>query len=262
MNVAVITGASMGLGEEFARQLAQRRQNLVLVARSGDKLEALASELSQRYRVHAFPFVCDLSKAGAPEQVVSFLEEKGLHPTWLINNAGFGLTGALDTMDPEPVRDMMMVNMVTLAELTRALLPMLRLGRDSRIINIASTAAFQPIPYFTLYAATKVFVLNFSEGLAEELQRTDVKVLALCPGPTPTNFAATSGIDPKLFERGQSAHEVVRMGLRASDSGRVVLVTQRVWAVWLGKLLPRMVIRKIAGMVARSLLKRHQGKNW
>lgn len=252
----------MGLGEEFARQLAQRRQNLVLIARSGDKLEALASELSQRYRIQAFPFVCDLSKMGAADQVIKFLQEKGVHPTWLINNAGFGLTGSLDTMDQEGVRDMMMLNMVTLAELTRSILPMIRLGRDSRIINVASTAAFQPIPYFSLYAATKVFVLNFSEGLAEELRGTDVKVLALCPGPTPTNFADNNGIDPKLFDRGQSAQQVVRMGLRASDKGRVVLVTQRVWAIWLGRLLPRLVVRKVAGMVARSLLKRHQGKNW
>lgn len=262
MNVAVITGASMGLGEEFARQLAQRRQNLVLIARSGDALEALAEELSQRHRIQAFPFVCDLSKPGAAGEILAFLDEKGVHTTWLVNNAGFGLTGSFDSMEPERVRDMMMVNMVSLVELTRGLVPTLRLGRDSRIINVASTASFQPIPYFSLYAASKAFVLSFSESLAEELRGTDVKVLALCPGPVPTKFAENNEIDPKLFDRGQSAHQVVRMGLRASDAGRVVLVTQRVWALWLARFLPRLVVRKVAGMVARSLLKRHLGKNW
>lgn len=256
MNVAVITGASMGIGEEFARQLAARKLDLVLVARSEDKLKGLAEELERRHRIKAIPFPCDLSEPAAAERVASFLSESGLHPTWLVNNAGFGLIGPLDSMDLVRVRQMMMLNMVTLVELTHLLLPQLRLGRDSRIINVASTAAFQPVPYFNVYAASKAFVLHFSEGLFEELRRTDVRVLALCPGPTPTNFAAAAEINPKVMDRGQTAADVVRMGLRASDNRRAVLVTQRALAVIASRFLPRFAVRMAAAFVARRMMRK------
>ncbi len=256
MNVAVITGASMGIGEEFARQLAARRLDLVLVARSEDKLRALAGELERRHSIRAHAFPCDLSEPAAAERVATYLTEEGLHPGWLVNNAGFGLIGTLDSMELVRLRQMMMLNMVSLVELTHLLLPQLRLGRDSRIINVASTAAFQPVPFFNVYAASKTFVLNFSEALHEELRGTDVRVLALCPGPTPTNFGETSGMDPRLFQRGQSAASVVRMGLRASDAGRAVLVTQRLLPIFLMRFLPRFAVRMAAGYVARMMMKK------
>lgn len=259
MNVAVITGASMGLGEEFARQLAARRLNLVLVARSADRLAVLAKELGDRHNVRVMPFACDLSAQGAADRVQEFLRTNDLHPSWLVNNAGFGLIDPLDAIDPARLHDMMMVNIVALVELTHRLLPAMRLSRDARIINVASTAAFQPVPFFNVYAATKVFVLHFSEALSEELRGTDVSVLALCPGPTPTKFAETSGIDPKLFEKGQSAAEVVRMGLRASDTRRRVLVCQRGALIALQRLLPRWFIRRAAGHVAREYLRGRKG---
>jgi short-subunit dehydrogenase len=256
MNVAVITGASMGLGEEFARQLAARKQDMVLVARSEDKLMALSQELSERHRIRAVPFACDLAQPGAAEKVRVFLSAEGLHPTWLINNAGFGLIGPLDQMEPIRVREMMMLNMVTLVELTMALLPTLRLSQQGRIINVASTAAFQPIPYFNVYGSTKVFVLHFSEALREELGNTDVRVLCLCPGPTPTQFHVTAGLDEALFQKGQSAADVVRMGLEGSDDDRAVIVCQRAWANVAMRLLPRVVVRKGAAFVARQMMKR------
>lgn len=263
MNVAVITGASMGLGEEFARQLAHRRVNLVLVARSGDKLRELGEELEQRFGIRALPFPCDLSREGAASKVAGFLEAEGLHPTWLVNNAGFGQVGSFDTMEPERLHDMMMVNMVSLVELTRLLLPMLRLGRDTRIINVSSTAAFQPVPFFNVYAASKAFVLHFSEGLTEELRGTDVSVLAFCPGPTPTNFAENNEIDPRLFDKGQSAADVVRWALRASDRDKAVLTTQRSAPIFLARFVPRFLVRRVAGMIARSFLRRMEGrKKW
>lgn len=250
----------MGLGEEFARQLAHRRVNLVLVARSEEKLTALGEELEQRFGIRAFPFPCDLSQEGAAGLVAAFLEKEGLHPTWLVNNAGFGKIGSFDAMEPGQVHGMMMVNVVSLVELTRLLLPMLRLGRDTRIINVASTAAFQPVPYFNVYSASKAFVLHFSEALSEELRGTDVSVLALCPGPTPTNFAETSEIDPRFFEKGQSAAEVVRLGLRASDRGRAVLATQRGVPITLARYFPRFVVRRAAGLIARSYMRRMEGR--
>lgn len=255
MNVAVITGASMGLGEEFARQLAARRLNLVLTARSEDKLNALSDELQKRHGIRAFVKPADLSKPGAAREIADFLTEQDLHPTWLINNAGFGLVGALDSMPFEQLTAMMQVNMVALVELTYLLLPQLRLSRDGRIINVASTAALQPVPFFNVYAATKVFVLHFSEALQEELRHSDVSVLALCPGPTPTNFHVAANLDEKLFAKGQSAADVVAMGLAASDRRRAVLVCQRAWLPFVMRFMPRFAIRMGAGFVARRMMR-------
>jgi hypothetical protein len=259
MNVAVITGASMGLGEEFARQLAARKENLVLVARSAARLEALAKELHDRHGIHAFPFACDLAQPNAAQQVEAFLREKGLVPTWLINNAGFGLVGALDSLEPQRVHEMMMLNVVTLVDLTRLLLPELRLQSDARVINVASTASLQPVPFFNVYAATKVFVLNFSDALAEELRGTNVRVLALCPGPTPTQFHVSAGMDEKIFQKGQSAADVVRMGLVASDRDRVILICQRAWIVLFLRLTPRWIVRRAAGWMAHRFIHQMKG---
>jgi hypothetical protein len=254
MEVAVITGASMGLGAEFARQLAARRHNLLLVARSEEKLSALAEELHHRHGVQVRLLVADLSEIGAAARVAEYIEKERLNPSWLINNAGFGLVGAFEEMSPERIHQMMMLNMVALVELTRALIPAMRLNVDSRVINVASTAAFQPVPYFNLYAASKVFVLNFSEALQEELRASPVRVLALCPGPTPTGFHVVAGLDEKLFQQGQTAADVVRMGLKASDRNRAVLVCQRVWLTVLMRFVPRLVVRRAAGFVARRFL--------
>jgi short-subunit dehydrogenase len=255
MNVTVITGASMGLGEEFARQLAARKHNLLLVARSADKLKALAEELQHRHGIRAVEFACDLSQPASAEAVAKFISDHGLNPTWLINNAGFGLVGPFDEMPLEKLRAMMMLNMVTLVELTHLLLPSLRLTRRARIINVASTAAFQPVPFFNVYAATKAFVLSFSDALHEELRDSEVNVLALCPGPTPTQFHVAAGMDEKIFHKGQSAADVVRMGLQASDAGRSVLVCQRLWMITLMRALPRLVVRRAAGYVARQFIR-------
>lgn len=255
MEVAVITGASMGLGEEFARQLAARKLNLLLVARSADRLVALADELAKRHGITAIPFALDLSLPDAALQLRDFMQSKGLVPLWLVNNAGFGMVGPFDEGEPDRLHQMMMLNMVTLVDLTRLLLPEMRLQRGARIINVASTAAFQPVAFFNVYAATKVFVLNHSEALAEELRGSEVSVTALCPGPTPTQFHVAAKVDAKLFDKGQSATDVVRMGIEASDRGQVVVVCQRLWMITLMRLLPRIIIRRAAGLVARQFLK-------
>lgn len=254
MYVAVITGASKGLGEEFARQLAARRMNLLLVARSTDLLEKLGTDLEQRYGVRVYTLAVDLAEPRAAEKVLEYIKAHGIHPTWLVNNAGFGMAGGFDSLPLDRTRGMMMLNMVALVELTHLLLPMLRLGRDARIINVASAAAFQPVPFFNVYAATKAFVLHFSEALREELRGTEVKVLALCPGPTATRFHEGSNLNPALFEKGQTAHHVVREGLRASDARRTVLVTSRAPLIMLQRFFPRAFIRWAAGFVARRMV--------
>jgi len=255
MEVAIITGASMGLGAEFARQLAARKENLLLVARSADKLTELAEELRLKHHVKVWTLPCDLARPNAAQDVAAFLQRESLMPRWLINNAGFGLFGPLDTMDPIGIRDMMMLNMVTLVDLTRALLPEMRLLKHARIINVASTASLQPVPFFNVYAATKVFVLHFSEALSEELRGTNVSVQALCPGPTPTNFHVASGMNADVFDKGQTAADVVRMGLNGIDRGRVVIVCQRAWATLVLRLLPRALVRFAAGKIALKMMK-------
>lgn len=260
MTVALITGASMGLGEEFARQLAARKMDLVLTARSEDKLRALAAELSRAHGIKAHVLACDLSCEGAPQRILDFLTGNNLRVSWLINNAGFGVIGPLEEMDARRVREMISLNVLALVELTQLLLPQLRQADDARIINVASTAAFQPIPQFNVYAATKVFVLHFSEALSEELKGSHIRVLCLCPGPTPTQFHVAAGIDARLFNQGQTAQQVVRMGIRGSDRGRTVIVCQRVWTNLLIRFTPRIIVRKVAGIIGKFMVNQSRKK--
>lgn len=251
MEVAVITGASMGLGEEFAHQLAARGVNLYLTARSIDLLDHQAQLLNTRYNITAHTFRCDLSQPGAAMQVAEDLRSRGMRPSWLVNNAGFGDAGTFALMEAGRIGGTLMVNVVALTELTRLLLPMMKSG--DRIINISSTASFQPVPFFSVYAATKAYVTSFTEGLHEELLDQGIRVLCLCPGPTATNFGRNNGLDAKVFEKGQTAAEVVRMGLAASDANRALCVTQRRLAIAAQRAVPRAVVRKAAAAIARRM---------
>lgn len=253
---ALITGASMGLGEEFARQLAVRGSNLLLTARSGDLLEKLAGELRAAHGVRVEVCVADLAGAAGPRQLVEWLANLKIIPTWLINNAGFGHAQPFAELDARRIHDCIQVNVQALTELTRALLPQLLTLPAARVINVASTAAFQPVPYFGVYAATKAYVLSFSEALREELHGSGVRVTCLCPGPTSTNFGKNNEIKPRMFHFKQTAPVVVRMGLAGSDRNRAVVVTQNRWQLLLQRLLPRVVIRKIAAWLLRKSLGR------
>ncbi|MGI8905962.1 MAG: SDR family NAD(P)-dependent oxidoreductase [Candidatus Sumerlaeaceae bacterium] len=250
--LALVTGASMGLGEEYARQLAARGVDLVLTARSTDRLNSVAQELRGAVQTHVFS--CDLSAPGAAKQIVDFLALENLQPNWLINNAGFGDAGAFEKLSPERVRDICMVNIVALTELTSRLLPVLKAAppATARIINLSSVAGFQPVPYFNVYSASKAYVLSFSDALHEELKPQGIRVLCVCPGYTATNFAANNGISKKHFSRTQSAAEVVRRSLIASDAGKSVLVTRSHAQVLAAKFAPRLLVRKLAASVART----------
>jgi len=182
MNTTLITGASSGIGEAFARKLAERGHNLLLVARSEDKLINLCNELGRAGSSHAQYFAVDLSLPESPARLFEETVKRDLQIDFLINNAGFGSMGEFATLDPERELNMIDLNVRALVELTHRFLQPMRERKGGVIINVASTAAFQPVPFMTTYAATKAFVLSFSEALWEENRAHGIQVMALCPG--------------------------------------------------------------------------------
>ena len=230
---ALITGASGGIGACFARALAARNRNVVVVARSRDKLEALKAEVTATYGVQVETIEQDLAAEGAPRRVVDALAERGVTVDLLVNNAGFGAHGRFWELRIERQMEMLRLNVATLTELTYRLLPRMVKQRHGGVINISSTASFQPVPYLTVYAATKAYIMNFSMGLAEEVREYGVKVLAVCPGGTDTNFFIASEFGKVDFSGGlQSPEAVVNAALRAYESGSSLVVTR-----WINRLM-------------------------
>lgn len=188
MKTALITGASAGIGKTFAQELAKQQMNLVLVARSEQKLELLAQELRSRYGIQVDNIIQDLSVPNAAKTVFEAVNQKGITIDLLVNNAGFGGYGDFAVMDGDKQLNIIQLNVLALVDLTHQFLPGMRDRRSGSIINMASTAGFQPMPYFSVYAATKAFVLSFSEALWAENRAYNVSILAVCPGPTDTSF--------------------------------------------------------------------------
>jgi len=225
---ALITGASSGIGEAFAKALAARGLDLILVARSEDKLRALAKQLAEVHSRRVEVVTADLSLQGSAAKVHTAAGALGMPVDLLINNAGFGSAGAFHTLDGARERQEVMLNAAAVVDMTHAFLPaMLGEGRGG-IINVASMAAFQPLPFFTTYAATKAFVLSFTQGIRGEVRRKGIKVLCVCPGPVDTPFFEATG-NEKL--RGtvpratfMSADAVVRGSVKALAAGRSVFV--------------------------------------
>ena len=247
----VITGASSGIGEQLAKQLAaQEQQTLVLVARSTDKLHALAEQLKQAHPIRVEVISLDLEQVGAAQQLVKVVQDLGLDIDTLINNAGFGLNDLFADMPLERIQGMMQLNMVALTELCHAVLPAMRQRKQGRIMNIASIAAFQSCPRFAAYAATKAYVLNFSEAIAQELEGTGVSVMALCPGPTLTEFAREAHLElSRLFQSGgaMTARAVAEAAVHGLEKRQRVVIPgfrNRFLAKSVG-LLPRRLITKI-----------------
>jgi short-subunit dehydrogenase len=198
---ALVTGASSGIGEVFARQLAERGANLVLAARSQDKLQSLAQELQGRFGTSVEVLACDLSEPGAGAALAARLAERDMPIDVLINAAGFGLFGELHEVDPARTSQQVRLNVAALTELTCALLPQMRARNRGAIVNVASTAAFQPLPYMAVYGATKAYVLSFTEALWAETRGTEVRVTALCPGATDTPFFDTASEHASIGRR-------------------------------------------------------------
>ena len=247
--VALVTGASAGLGVDFARQLAKRRHSLVLVARRKDRLEALAKELGNARAV-----AMDLSKANAAAKLMTEIEAAGDQIDLLVNNAGFGMIGQFADLDVKRLRQMVDLNVGTLTDLCRAVAPQMIARRGGAILNVASTAAFQPGPKMAVYYATKAYVLSFTEALHEELKPHGVRVSCLCPGPTRTEFGAVAGAssDNSLFERVvMDSPEVVAAGLKGLDKNKAVVIPGFFNKVTANssRLAPRAVVRKVAGAI-------------
>ena len=230
-SVALITGASAGIGREFARQLTGRAGALVLVARRLERLEELRDELTKRdpnlnIRVRAV----DLSQAKEVEELCAWLEREKIVIDFLINNAGLGDRGVFATSDPQRVHEMLAVNVVALTALTRALLPAMIERKRGAILNVSSSASFLPIGGLAVYAATKAYVTSFSEALRAEVQGSGIAVTALCPGPVHTEFgrvARRNSSKPEIsgpeFAH-VSVEETVRVGLQAIERGKPLVV--------------------------------------
>jgi len=219
--VTLITGASAGLGAEFARQCAGRGEALALVARRRDRLEALKAELGGDIHI----FAADLSLPGAAQSLVAEVAAEGLTVGTLINNAGFGLAGKFAGLALDRQREMIDLNCGTLTELCHLVLPAMRERGQGAILNIASTAAFQPGPNMAVYYATKAYVLSFTEALHHELQDSGIRVSALCPGPTVSEFSdVADSHSPTLERMKMPAAPVVRAGLAGLDANKAVVI--------------------------------------
>ena len=228
MATALITGASAGIGATFAQELAARQTNLVLVARSEAKLQQLAQQLQDKYKIQVDFLVQDLTEPTAAKAVFDAVTQKGLTIDLLINNAGFGEYGSFAELNGERQVKMVQLNILALVDLTHQFLPGMRQRRSGSIINMASTAAFQPMPYFSVYAASKAFVLSFSEALWAENSSYGVRVLAVCPGPTETNFFQEAGFPQVLAsvaaQNYTPAAVVVRESLQALEKNQSTIV--------------------------------------
>ena len=254
MNTALITGASSGIGEVFARKLAARGRNVLLVARSEDKLITLCNELGRSNSIRAQYVALDLSKPQAAASLFAEAAHRGLQVDMLINNAGFGSMGEFGKLDLERELNMIDLNIKSLVELThRFLQPMIE-RKQGTIINVASTASFQAVPFMATYAATKAFVLSFSEALWEENRTHGIKVMALCPGVTETNFfEAARGHKPPA-RVSQTPEEVVDTAMRGLARGRSHIISG--WTNFLmtqsERLAPRSLITRVAGRMMRG----------
>lgn len=250
----IVTGASSGLGAEFARQLARRGANLVLVARRVDRLESLAAELARAHGVTVTVVARDLGQPDAGRTLRAELESRGIHATGLVNNAGFGTHNAFTDEDPDQLQSMITLNVSALVDLSRAYVGPLSAADTGILINVASLLGFPPIPYMSVYGATKAFILNFTEALWEESRGTNLRVLAVCPGAMQTEFFDAAGSQNADFGTKRATPEqVVRIALDTLDrrSAPPSVVTNSRPLALATKLLPRRAMVRIMGWAAR-----------
>ncbi|RJS21984.1 oxidoreductase [Corallococcus sp. H22C18031201] len=250
---ALITGASSGIGESFARVLAARGMNLILVARSEDKLRALATELSASHGIHAEVMPTDLGQDGAARALWGRCEARGLEVDLLINNAGFATYAPFESSPLAREHEQVMLNVTALMDLSHLALPGMLARGEGGIINVASTAGYQPVPYMAVYGATKAFVLSFTEALWAENRERGVRVLALCPGPVETPFFDVVGTRSVAVGVMMTSEQVVLAGLRGLEQGRPSLVAG--WRNWLQANLARLSPRALTVKIAAGMMK-------
>lgn len=251
---ALITGASSGIGLELARIHASKGGNLVLVARSKDKLEKLKNELEQQYGSMVLVIPKDLSNPAAPQEVYDQLQKENVKVDYLFNNAGFGDYGFFHETSWEKEAQMIDLNVRTLTHFTKLFVKDMVHNKSGKIMNVASTASFQPGPLMSVYYATKHYVLAFSEGIANELKGTGVTVTALCPGPTASGFQDAAAMNESKLVKGvkmPTAREVAEYGYRSLAKGRVVAIhgfMNRIMAES-SRFMPRSIVRNVVRKV-------------
>ncbi len=256
-HTALVTGASAGLGKELASLFAKDGHDLVLVARSESKLKTLADDLAKTHGIEAHVVAADLGKPSAPDEIFAATQKRGIAVDFLVNNAGFGSNGAFLELDLAREAEMVEVNISALVKLTHHYARPMKERGFGRIMNIASTAGFQPGPFMATYYATKAFVISFTEALSFELDGTGVTVTCHCPGATKTEFASTAGNDKsKLFQRSgvADAKEVAHHAYRAMMDGQILSVHGFMNKVGFHglRLTPRSVARGIAASLNKT----------
>ena len=257
---ALITGASGGIGYYFAHELARKKHNVLLVARSGYKLMELKNLLTERYQIQCEYVAMDLSVAGAADQLFDWCTMRNYEINILINNAGYGLFGYFEKQEVSEVKNMMHLNMNTLMELCHIFLPMLKTKPKAYIMNVASTASYQAVPTLSVYAATKAFVVLFTRGLRYELKNTSVSVSCLSPGATSTNFidrARLQAIKERADKFSMSAESVARIGIDRMFKGKPEIIPGFVnwFSSQLTGFVPKVLTEKIAAGLYKDALK-------
>ena len=252
MDYALITGASRGIGKSIAETLASKGNNLLLVSRSEEALKELSHSIIQKYKVKVDYLAIDLATADAAEQIYIWYVSKKYRINILVNNAGYGLWGDFDKRSIQSHNEMLQLNMLTVVQLTHALLPELKSHPKSYILNVASTAAYQAVPTLSLYAASKSFVLLFTRGIRLELKNSGVSVSCLCPGPTSTDFVERAGMSNAIKQKAETfsmtAEQVALIGIKGMYNGKAeiipgllnkIIVVATAW-------LPKFITEKIA----------------
>lgn len=265
MEVTLITGASGGIGEAIANRLAQRKKNLLLIARNSEKLEKLCIELSGKFDIDVQFIAADLSKAGTAEKIFKETQKRGLEIEMLINNAGIGSGGEFSELSLSSELDMLQLNIISVVALTHLFLPQMQQRKNGTIVNIASMASFAPVPYMATYAASKAFVRSFTEAITQECKPCKVHILLFCPGLTKTNFNSAAGIDNEKAvglssdyknAPSQTPQQVAQEVLNALDRRKYIAISGKLnrVAAKLTAILPNRLITSIFARMYRKKL--------
>jgi uncharacterized protein len=256
MKYTLITGASRGIGEAMARYCAEKNFNLILVARSKDKLSELAYKLNEKHGVDVKYYVADLTEPGVCQNIFDWCKESDLHIDMLINNVGIGLYGKFEEWPLKDQLDLIHLNQIVTITMTHLFLPMLKEQEKSYVLNVASTACFQPIPYMSVYAATQAFIQSFSLALREELKSKKIRVSCLCPGPTATDFFDRAGLETLPVNSNEikmSSREVAEVAIEGllDSVAEIIPGTSNTIGAYFSKLFPnKMVLKTVAGLFA------------
>jgi hypothetical protein len=250
---ALVTGASAGIGTELARQLAAAGAHLVLTARRTERLRTLADEFSSKFGVKVEICAADLTQPEAPEEIHAFTTSRGIEIELLVNNAGFGAFGYIHKIPAQRSAEMIQVNCTAVVALTQLYVPAMVARQKGDVLIVSSVAAFQPVPFNSAYAATKAFDLLFSEGIAEELRPFGVRVCALCPGSTTTEFQTVAEQPDRVFRSAETAEKVARVGLEGMARGETCVISGgKNWLmVEAERIAPRRFVAKMAGKMMR-----------